>query len=397
MIAPMGASMASLNVLISGAGIAGCTLAYWLARSGHSATVVERGGALRSSGAPVDVRRPAGGVVDQMGIVPRLREASTQVEGMTFLDGAGRRCARIDLAGVRRSVDPKHIELPRGDLAIALHEACRSDAEFIFGDSISSLAQADGAGVDVEFQRSRPRRFDLVVGADGLHSAVRRLAFGPESQFVRHAGLYVATLPLPQNIDTGRDIIMLNAPAKSVTLHPSRGRPLAAFVFWHPEIPDFDHSDGEQHKRIVATEFADIGWKVPQVLEAVRASAELYFDSVSQVEMTAWSRGRVVLLGDAASCVSLFGDGSTLAVAGAHTLAMALAENPADLEEALRRYEAQHRKLVAPKQKNVRLVASLIVPRTPLGLSLRNRTAGAVSAIHSVAKSIGRRGRVSGD
>jgi 2-polyprenyl-6-methoxyphenol hydroxylase-like FAD-dependent oxidoreductase len=380
-----------LNVLISGAGIAGCTLAYWLARYGHSATVVERSGALRSSGSPVDVRGSAAQVVERMNIVPQLREARTDVAGMIFLDWAGRRSARVDLESLRRSIRPNDIELPRGDLATILHEASRDSAEFIFGDSITSLAQDDGRGVDVEFERSRPRRFDLVVGADGLHSMVRRLAFGPESSFVRHAGLYVATLPLPRSTHPGREIIMLNAPGESVTLHPSRDRPLALFVFWNPEIRAFDQFDSEQHKRILDTTYADMGWKVPDLLEAVRASNDLYFDSVSQVELTSWARGRVTLLGDASSCVSLFGDGSTLAIAGAHALAAALAESPADHDEAFSQYQAQHGKLVSSRQRNVSLVASLLVSRTQIGISLRNRVLLGLLSTYAAAKRIGRR------
>jgi 2-polyprenyl-6-methoxyphenol hydroxylase-like FAD-dependent oxidoreductase len=383
-----------LNVLISGAGIAGCTLAYWLARHGHSATVVERSGAVRSSGSPVDVRGPAARVAERMNIVPRLREARTRVAGLTFLDRAGRRSAHIDLEGVRRSIASQNIELPRGDLSTILHEASQDSAEFIFGDSITSLAQDDGRGVDVEFERSRPRRFDLVIGADGLHSIVRRLAFGPESSFVRHAGLYVATLPLPRSIDPEGEIIMLNAPGKSVTLHPSRESPLAALIFWNPEIPDFDYSDNEQHKRILEATFANIGWKVPDVLDAVRSSRQLYFDSVSRVELKRWARGRVALLGDASSCVSLFGDGSTLAIAGAYALAMALAESPTDHDEAFRQYQAQHGKLVAPRQRRVSLVASLLVPRTQFGISLRNRVLGMAYAAYAAAKRIGRRSRL---
>jgi 2-polyprenyl-6-methoxyphenol hydroxylase-like FAD-dependent oxidoreductase len=377
-----------LNVLISGAGIAGCPLAYWLARSGHSATVVERSAALRSSGAPVDVRGPAMRVAERMNIVPRLQEASTSVAGMTLLDQAGRRCARVDLGGLRRL--RQEIELPRGDLANILYEASRDGAEFVFGDCITSLAQDDGRGVDVEFERSRPRRFDVVIGADGLHSTVRRLAFGPESSFVRHAGLYVATLPLPRSIDPGREIIMLNVPGKSLTLHPSRKNPLAAFIFWNPEIADFDQWDSEQHKRILETTFANIGWKVPDVLDAVRASSELYFDSVSRVELTSWARGRVALVGDASSCVSLFGDGSTLAIAGAYALAMALAESPTNLDEAFRQYQAQHGKLVGQKQRNLSLIASLLVPRTQFGISLRNRVVGIVAPAYAAAKRLSR-------
>jgi 2-polyprenyl-6-methoxyphenol hydroxylase-like FAD-dependent oxidoreductase len=380
-----------LSVLISGAGIAGCTLAYWLPRYGHFVTVVERAGALRSSGAPVDVRGPAARVAEQMKIVPRLREASTRIAGVTLLDRTGRRCARVDLEGLRRSIAPKDVELPRGDLSTILHEASRDSAEFMFGDSITSLAQDDGRGVDVEFERSRPRRFDLVIGADGLHSMVRHLAFGPESSFVRYAGLYVATLPLPRGIDPGGEMIMLNAPGKSVTLHPSRETPLAALIFWNPEIRNFDHSDSEQHKRILETTFANIRWKVPDILDAVRASTELYFDSVSRVELASWARGRVALVGDASSCVSLFGDGSTLAIAGAYALAKALAENPTDHDEAFRQYQAQHGKLVATRQRSLSLVASLLVPRTQFGILLRNWVLVGILRAYAGTKRIGRR------
>ena len=381
--------MRRLNVLISGAGIAGCALAYWLARYGHAATVVERGGALRSSGSPVDVRGPAMRIAEQMNIVPRLRQASTRVAGLNFLDGQGRRKAHLDLDGLRRSIGHEHVELPRGDLTSILHEASRDNAEFIFGDSIKSLTQGDARGVDVAFERSAPRRFDLVIGADGLHSKVRRLAFGPEADFVHHAGLYVATLPLPPGLDAGNEIDMLNVPGRSVTLHPSRENPLAAFVFWKQEIPAFDNADTEQHKELLEASFADIGWKIPEILAAVRATSQLYFDSVSRVELTNWARGRIALVGDAASCVSLFGDGSTLAIAGAHALATALSEQPEDFGQAFHQYQAQHGKLVGPRKKNVALVASVLVPKTQLGISLRNRAVGLAQAVAAARRLVG--------
>jgi 2-polyprenyl-6-methoxyphenol hydroxylase-like FAD-dependent oxidoreductase len=374
-----------LNVLISGAGIAGCTFAYWLARHGHSATVVERSGAIGSSGAPVDIRGPAAQVVAEMGLVPRLQEASTRVAGLSFLDRTGRRRARIDLVGFRRSMMMRHFELPRGDLSTILHEASRDGAEFVFRDSIASLVQEDG-GVEVTFEHSAPRRFDLVIGADGLHSIVRRLAFGPETSFVHHAGLYVATLPLPHEIDPKGEIQMLNAPGRSVTIHPSRDSPVAAFIFWKPEIADLDHHDAEQHKGVVEEAFGDLGWRVPEMLAAVRASAQLYFDSVSQVILADWARGRAALIGDASSCVSLFGDGSTLAIAGAHALALALAESPEDHGKAFRLYQARHGKLVAGRQRNVTRVASMLVPRTEFGIALRNRIVALVGSAQAGAK-----------
>lgn len=380
--------MSRLSVLISGAGIAGSVLAYWLARSGHSATVVERSGSLRSSGAPVDVRRPAMPIVEQMGVVPRLREASTVVSGWTLLDEAGQRSAHVDLGTLWRLRN--EIELPRGDLATILYEASRDHAEFIFGDSIASLNQDDG-GVDVEFERSRPRRFDVVIGADGLHSRVRRLAFGPETEFVHYAGLYVASFPLPNSIDPGRDITMLNAPGKTVAMHPSRDRPLALLIFWRPEIPDFDAWETGQHKRILETTFAGLGWKVPEILAAARASQDLWFDAVSVVKLANWSRGRVALLGDASSCASLFGDGSSLAIVGAHTLATALAEHPSDHGAAFAQYQAVHGKLVSARLKALSPVAALLVPRTRFGISARNRFLAIAGPAYAAALRIGQR------
>ena len=364
--------MARLEVLISGAGIAGCTLAYWLSRNGHSVTVVERSSSLRSGGSPVDVRGPAANVAERMNIASGLREASIRVAGMTFLDLDGRRVARVDLEALRSLIAPKNIEIARGDLARILHEASANDAAYIFNDSIGTLAQ-DGMGVDVTFERSRPRRFDLVIGADGLHSIVRRLAFGPDCEFVRHAGLYAATVPLPASGDAGREMFMLNTPGKLAALHPSQGIGVAYFIFWHPEIPDFDITDLNQYKCVLERTFADIGWRVPEFLDAVRATSDMYFDSVARVDVADWARGRIALLGDSSSCVSLFGDGSTLAIAGAYELARALAESPADPQGAFSHYQAVHGKLVASKQKNLSRAASRIVPRTRLGIWFSTR------------------------
>jgi 2-polyprenyl-6-methoxyphenol hydroxylase-like FAD-dependent oxidoreductase len=366
------ASLTRRRVLISGAGIAGCTLAYWLARRGMRVTVVERSVAQRSSGAPVDVRGPAADVADRMGITRALRVAQTDVSAMRFVTAQGAPAGRVELDALRRSEgDARDIELPRGALAGILADASRSDAEFIYDDHVQLLAQ-DACGVDVELARGGRHRFDLVIGADGLHSGIRRLTFGPEREFVRHAGLYVATVALSHDFDVGGDIVMCNAPGRSVTIHPGRRKPIAAFIFWHDTIRDFDHRDRQQHEQILARVYAGDGWHVPALLEETRSAVgDLYFDAVSRVDVPRWSVGRVVLVGDAASCVSLFGDGSTLAIAGAHTLAEALGEH-GDFETALQEYEARHRALVMPRQQSMALGASVLVPRTRLGLGARN-------------------------
>jgi 2-polyprenyl-6-methoxyphenol hydroxylase-like FAD-dependent oxidoreductase len=363
--------MNNRTVLISGAGIAGPTLAYWLARHGYRPTVVERATALRSSGSPVDVRGPAVEVAERMGIMPRLREASTSVTDLTFLNATGRRVGRINMRALQQARGSREVELPRGDLAAILYQASRDCAEFLFNDSIVELSQDEG-GVDITFDRASPRRFDLVIGADGLHSAVRRWVFGPETNFVQHMGIYIATMPFEGPIERGWEVLIYNTPGRAIAVHPSRGKGLALFMFRGPAVPDLDHRDVGQHKRLLAAAFADGSWRVPELLNRMHATDDLYFDSVSQVRLPQWWQGRVALLGDAASCVSLFGDGSSSAMAGAFTLAKALTDNPGDHPLAFRRYEAEHRALVDPKQRNVAWAASLLIPATLPGILARN-------------------------
>ncbi|WP_206061132.1 FAD-dependent monooxygenase [Nonomuraea basaltis] len=320
---------ANPTVLISGAGIGGTTLAYWLARHGFRPTIVERAAGLRSSGNPVDVRGPAVRVAERMGVMPRLRQAATQVTAMSFVNGSGRQVGRVNMRALQQASGSREVEVTRTDLAAILYEASQDAAEIIFGDTMTALNQDDN-GVDVTFEKSPPRRFDLVVGADGPHSTTRRLAFGPESRFVRHMGLYVATMPLDGPADNQQEVVLHNAPGRLASIHPVHGRALAAFVFRHPPMEGFNPRDLAQHKQILTNAYAGDGWRVPDLLDQARAAKDLWFDSVSQVRLGSWANDRVALVGDAASSVSLFGDGSTLAMVGAYTLAEELAATPAD-------------------------------------------------------------------
>jgi 2-polyprenyl-6-methoxyphenol hydroxylase-like FAD-dependent oxidoreductase len=380
--------MNNSTVLISGGGIAGSTLAYWLARHGFVPTVAERSTGLRSSGSPVDVKGPAVRVAEQMGVLGRLRDAGTDTRGLTFVNAAGRRVGRIAMRAMQGSAGSREVELPRGDLSAILYQAGRDHAEYLWDDSITAL-EPDEHGVNVVLDRAGPRRFDLVIGADGLHSNVRRLAFGPESGFVRHLGMYVATTPLDGPAGDPREVLMHNTPGRAVSISPVPSGAIAFFAFRSPAAPGFDHRDTAQHKRMLLDAYAGVSWRVPELLDRVRATDDLYFDSVSQVRLPDWSRGRVALLGDAASCVSLFGDGSTLAMAGAYHLAAELAAAPGDHRTAFHRYETGHRKLVDPKQQSVNSAAALIIPATRAGIVGRN-LATRLSPVLAAARSLRR-------
>ncbi|MEU7824842.1 FAD-dependent monooxygenase [Catellatospora sp. NPDC049133] len=251
--------------------------------------------------------------------------------------------------------------------------------EIIYGDSNATLGQ-DGGGGDVTFEWGTPRRFDLVIGTDGQHSTVRRLVWGPETGFVTHRGIYVATLPVERELNPTTDVLLHGMPGRLASVHPVRGDGGIAALIWRGKpVPGYDHRDTAQHKNIVEQAYAGGGWIVPELVERVRDAEDLYFDTVSQVRLDTWSGGRIGLLGDATSSVSLFGEGSSLAMAGAHTLARTLAEHHDHPEQALQAYERAHRKLTAPKQNAFATAATLMVPATRLGVALRDNGARLVT------------------
>ena len=354
-----------LAVLISGAGIAGSTLAALLGREGHRVTVVERDQGVRSSGNPVDVRKGAYQVAEQLGVLPRLRDAGTSVRELIFVDAAGRQMASMRT----RQSEAREVEVPRADLSAILVDAGRAAAEFLFDEMINEL-RPDESGVEVIFDRTAPRRFDLVVGADGIHSGVRRLAFGPEADFVEHLGMYVATAKVGVRLEGDDTVIMHNEPGTAVALHPGTGSPLAAFIF--RSRARIDHRDPAASRRLLEQTYRRDAWRTEELLSAYLATDDVYFDSVSRIRMPSWSRGRITLLGDAASCVSLFGDGSSSAMEGAAALAASLTSSLDDIPTALARYESTHRAIIRPRQRGVRIASHLLIPRSRLEITLRD-------------------------
>ncbi|MFI5834300.1 FAD-dependent monooxygenase [Micromonospora sp. NPDC051300] len=359
--------MTQKRVLLSGAGIAGATAAYWLARTGWQVTVVEKAAGVRSSGNPVDVRGEAASVVRQMQLWPRLQEAATGVSRLVVLDAGGHRRAVV---GTRQTADAgSEVEVARSVLAGTLLDAARDQAEVIVGDSIAALTQ-DADGVDVRFEQGSPRRFDLVLGADGLHSAVRRLAFGPEQRFANPFGMYVGTMRTSISGGDPHEVLLFNRPGISLSIHPAGGSPLAAFIFRSGE--PYDHHDREAAKRLVRAAYAGKGWVTDQAVADWLVADDVYFDAVTRIVMPSWARGRVVLLGDAADCISLLGEGSSNAIVAAKALADALAEHPGQHGAAFAAYEATHRRRLRSFHRRAGLISHFLVPATDLGLRVRN-------------------------
>jgi 2-polyprenyl-6-methoxyphenol hydroxylase-like FAD-dependent oxidoreductase len=364
------------RILISGASIAGSTVAFWLARHGLSPTVIERAPGLRTGGNGVDVRGQAVEVAEQMGIMAQIRAAATDVIGTSFVDATNRSVARIDMQAIQRKYGSGEVEIMRGDLVAILHEATGDDVEYVFKDSIRTLQQ-DGDGVTVTFESGATRRFDLVIGADGMHSAVRRLVFGPEEWYLRYLQHYFAFAAADPALGADRWMTIYNLPGKMAGVYRSGNHTgaKAYLMFRQPEPLAYDHSDIEQHKRLLDEAYADVSsWHVPQLLAGVLADPELYFDSLSQVNMPSWSSRRVTLVGDAAHCASpVSGSGAMLAMIGAYRLAGELSARPGDHVAAFARYEEGHRPLVERSQAN--LFTGIIAPKTRARIWARNTMA----------------------
>jgi 2-polyprenyl-6-methoxyphenol hydroxylase-like FAD-dependent oxidoreductase len=369
-----------MKILVSGASVAGPSVALWLGRAGHDVTVVEIAPALREGGYAVDFRGEVfTTVLARMGVLEDLRSLQTGGSAMRFVDADGKQVMRLpaEFAG-------GELEVLRADLSRVLYEHSSRQATYRFGDSITSLQEHAG-GVDVRFESGIEETYDLVVGADGMHSVVRRLAFPKQSVRERHLGYYVGGWEVPNTMGVTGDALMYNVPGKLASVGVDRRDPALAgtlFVFKSPELT-YDRRDLEEQKAILRRAFDGLGWHVPELLEALPAATELYFDAISRVHVDRWSRGRVVLLGDAGYGATFGALGTGTAVVGAYILAGELAAAP--YATAFERYESRLRKSVSTTQDGSR-AGQFMAPATRFGLAARNRILNTPFFLHQMLK-----------
>ncbi|HEX4039616.1 MAG TPA: FAD-dependent monooxygenase [Acidobacteriaceae bacterium] len=357
--------MRNRTVLISGASVAGPVLAFWLHRYGFQPTIVERAPAVRPGGYAIDFRGASLRVLERMGLLPEVERKQTRIGAITIVDRNNRK-----VASMPHGFTSGELEVLRGDLAAIFHEATRETTEYIFGDSIAGMEESE-AGVEVEFEQGGRRRFDLVVGADGLHSRVRSLAFGEEEEFVRYLGYYVSIFTIPNYLKLEHAGLYYSTLGKKVGIF-SGGDPheaKASFFFATGLLGRV--RDSAEQKKILHDHFRQEGWEVPRLLEQMESAPDFYFDSVSQVKMNRWSAGRKALLGDAAYCASpLSGMGTGMAVVGAYVLAGELADAEGDYRVAFDRYESLMREFVKKCQGLADGGTDWFVPRTRFRLWL---------------------------
>lgn len=366
--------MNTKSVLISGAGIAGATLAYWLRRRGFTPTLIERASRFRQGGYMIDFWGLGFDVAERMNLLPRLREVGYVIDRIKFVDE--RNHVRSEMGGdaLRSAVGNRFISLPRGDLAKAIFDTITNDVEVIFDDVVTAIAE-DSSSVEVQFERSEPRRFDFVAGCDGSHSLVRQVVFGSENQFEKYLGYYAAsfsTTGYPYRNESA--YLSYAAPARQVSRYALRDD-RTAFLFVFPRDQPFaQHPHNLDAKAILRETFASDQWiELPEILKRLEDCDDLYFDSVSQIRMPVWSRGRTVLIGDAAYCPSLLaGEGAAFAMAGACILAGELQRANGNHAHAYRNYEQHFRAFIERKQRSAERFATSFAPKTRSGLFVRD-------------------------
>ncbi|ORA85034.1 FAD-dependent monooxygenase [Mycobacterium malmoense] len=368
-----------MRILVSGASIAGPVLAYWLSRHGFEVTVVERAPTLRKTGGhAVDLFRPAMEISAQMGVLPRIEALATQTTRLTMYREGRPRPTEIDLTKIYRAASDRHVEIMRDDLSEIYYAAGRDDVEYLFGDSITTI-EHDG---EVTFEHAGGRRFDVIVGADGLHSNVRRLVFGEEAGLTRFLGGYLAVVSAPKaliddagmvgHVGVGRVAVIYTA------AHLDDAR--VVFLFRSEQELTYDHRDTLRQKELLRGAFAGMHSQVDRWLEEIDRTPTFYFDAITQLRMDRWSRRRVTLVGDAGYCPGPAVGGSTsLAVVGAYVLAGELAKADGDHLRAFAAYELAMREPVRLSRAFARGAAKSIVPSSRVGVWALTRGAQLVS------------------
>jgi 2-polyprenyl-6-methoxyphenol hydroxylase-like FAD-dependent oxidoreductase len=370
-----------MRMLISGASISGPVLAYWLTRHGFDVTVVERAPQLRKTGGhAVDLFRPAMEISEKMGVLPRIEALATGTTQLTLYRQGARRPAHVDLNKVTGATSDRHVEIMRDDLSEVYYDAGRDDVEYLFGDSITAISP-DG---EVTFQHAAQRKFDVVVGADGLHSNVRRLVFGEDAGRTQFLGGHLAVQSVPKTLAHDGEMVVHLGIGRLAGIYTAA--PLddarALFMFRSEEELQYHHRDVLRQKELLRATFAGMHPQVDGWLDELDGTPAFYFDSITQLQLDTWSRGRVTLVGDAGYCPGPAVGGSTsIAVLGAYILAGELARARGDYAAAFAAYERQMGEPVRRSRAFARGTAKSIVPNSAAGVWALTRGAQLISVL----------------
>jgi 2-polyprenyl-6-methoxyphenol hydroxylase-like FAD-dependent oxidoreductase len=367
-----------MRIIINGTGIAGPTLAFWLCNAGHEVVLVEKAPQLRSGGYVVDFWGLGYDVAEKMGLIPRIRELGYEVREVRFVDQQGRANGGLSVDVFHRLTNDRFTSLQRSDLAATIYGALNGQVETIFGDSVARV-ENEGHGIRVCFDHAAPREADLVVGADGLHSRVRPLAFGDEAWSEASLGHHVAAFEV-EGYRPRDELVYVShgVPGRQVSRFSLRDdKTLFLFIFRDEYLPAGSLSGEQERKSALKRVFAGVGWECPQILSVMDKVSGMYFDRVSQIRMDHWATGRAALIGDAAAAVSLLaGEGTGLAMTEAYVLAGELCACEGDHHLAFTRYQERMMQFVKNKQESAAKFASYFVPKSAVGITFRNLVTG---------------------
>ncbi|HJS19059.1 MAG TPA: FAD-dependent monooxygenase [Anaerolineales bacterium] len=359
------------NILISGAGISGLTLAYWLQKRGFSPTIIEKRRDLHEQGYMIDFYGSGYDVAEKMNLIEQLGEKSGQypISKLEFVDDKGKPRASLDVNKFRELLEHRYFPLMRGDLETTIYESIRDEVPIRFGVSANRLKVHDEA-VEVELSNGESERYDLVIGADGIHSNIRRLMWGNESQFKRFLGFYVVCSVIDNDLfDRPNAFYGYFAPKAQTTVYSNKQNKLALFFAFKSEL--LNTLGRKEQMEIFTRKFGTLGWMTPKLVEAAKRSDDFFFDGAAQIELEDWHKGRVALVGDACQCLTLLaGQGASMGMAGAYLLADELYKADGDYNVAFPAYQEKLKPEIERRQKEARGLAGGFVPDNRFGIAL---------------------------